>query len=196
MLPQVNYRVPNMRFLRDKLVVRPTICGEGGFESPQQGWKRPRCHWMSLHQPLFLTPCPTGGGSQERDDLLPLHPVLQKPDVRRAEVGKSRDPSPRASLPRSASPAAPPFPFSSQPRSLLPCRSLSSWSSPSPCGESREPHGSHPAPPPRVGAVKGGKPGDRGGPDGCTHPWSIAQCPGCRERGRQTWSEGQGWEKG
>lgn len=115
MLPQVNYRVPNMRFLRDKLVVRPAFCGERGFESPQQGRSRPRCHWMSLHQPPSLTPCPTGGGSQERDDLLPLHPVLQKPDVRRAEVGKSRDPSPQASLPRSASPAvSAPFPFALQ----------------------------------------------------------------------------------
>lgn len=32
MLPQVNYRVPNMRFLRDKLVVSPWLCGEWGFK--------------------------------------------------------------------------------------------------------------------------------------------------------------------
>lgn len=39
MLPQVNYRVPNMRFLRDKLVVRthrpPQLCKEMVFEPPQ-----------------------------------------------------------------------------------------------------------------------------------------------------------------
>uniref|UniRef100_A0A8B9SH35 1-phosphatidylinositol 4,5-bisphosphate phosphodiesterase gamma n=1 Tax=Anas platyrhynchos TaxID=8839 RepID=A0A8B9SH35_ANAPL len=40
MLPQVNYRVPNMRFLRDKLVVRPTICGERAAGGQQ--WHLPR----------------------------------------------------------------------------------------------------------------------------------------------------------
>lgn len=41
MLPQVNYRVPNMRFLRDKLVVRtpqaPQLHRERFFEPLQQG---------------------------------------------------------------------------------------------------------------------------------------------------------------
>uniref|UniRef100_A0A8B9QI92 Phosphoinositide phospholipase C n=1 Tax=Apteryx owenii TaxID=8824 RepID=A0A8B9QI92_APTOW len=51
MLPQVNYRVPNMRFLRDKLVVRPLECpgqpgraaqgrGEGGLGTFVGTWSR------------------------------------------------------------------------------------------------------------------------------------------------------------
>uniref|UniRef100_A0A8B9QT10 1-phosphatidylinositol 4,5-bisphosphate phosphodiesterase gamma n=1 Tax=Anas platyrhynchos TaxID=8839 RepID=A0A8B9QT10_ANAPL len=51
MLPQVNYRVPNMRFLRDKLVVRPTICGERAAGGQQ--WHLPRLlHPVPLTAPL------------------------------------------------------------------------------------------------------------------------------------------------
>lgn len=37
MLPQVNYRVPNMRFLRDKLVVRPPALWGAGLRVPAAG---------------------------------------------------------------------------------------------------------------------------------------------------------------
>lgn len=63
MLPQVNYRVPNMRFLRDKLVVRPPwappLCVEKVFKPPQLGWSRPWYHWLRsggpalMHHPLW-----------------------------------------------------------------------------------------------------------------------------------------------
>uniref|UniRef100_A0A8C7EI08 1-phosphatidylinositol 4,5-bisphosphate phosphodiesterase gamma n=1 Tax=Nothoprocta perdicaria TaxID=30464 RepID=A0A8C7EI08_NOTPE len=47
MLPQVNYRVPNMRFLRDKLVVRPSACPG----HPTMGWNvdRPELCQISLY---------------------------------------------------------------------------------------------------------------------------------------------------
>lgn len=86
MLPQVNYRVPNMRFLRDKLVVRtpqaPQLCRERVFKPPQLGWSQPRCRWLRSGGPALMQhPYLAGGGSQERDDFLQLYPVLQKPDV-------------------------------------------------------------------------------------------------------------------
>jgi len=50
MLPQVNYRVPNMRFLRDKLVVRitwaPQLCRERVFKPLHLGRSRSWYHWL------------------------------------------------------------------------------------------------------------------------------------------------------
>lgn len=52
MLPQVNYRVPNMRFLRDKLVVRtpqvPQLYRENLFKTSQLRWSHPCCCWLQL----------------------------------------------------------------------------------------------------------------------------------------------------
>lgn len=52
MLPQVNYRVPNMRFLRDKLVVRtpqvPQLCRENLFKTSKLHWSHPWCCWLQL----------------------------------------------------------------------------------------------------------------------------------------------------
>lgn len=88
LLPQVNFRVPNMRFLKDKLQVRTEHVSPPASPTPLST-SSPGCSDLPTAQWCIalthLLPVYTGGGGQERSVIPQLLTALQNSDVRRSE---------------------------------------------------------------------------------------------------------------